>query len=378
MAVNVKKNRNELARSGRRGAAWCGLAGAVLLCLPLPVAHSQGPLRRLGDRIRERTGGPILPEGLLRDAISPQSPATTPRAGSPGSQPESNLPAAPLNGVRQESARPIPGLQPIGNNRSANFRRPGSSPAPSRDAPAAPPTPRPPALSPAPDSTNIPDPFSARPPDPTPPPTESTGSASGLDPAANLSLDRLGMTVAATPADTAPGTSARRPRGAVVAETLPRSPAARSGLRPGDRVVSVDGRLVRTAEDLVGELSRFEPGQTASLHYSRDERLDVARVTLATPEAIAAAVESGADETPKPADNGGRGRSFFDGFGSALGGLLGGRQESPVPAAVPSTPAENPSADSPDATKPDAANPSAVVPEELPAPAPTLDPLSNP
>jgi len=370
MTVNVKKNRSELTRSGRRGAAWCGLAGAALLCLPLPVAHSQGPLRRLGDRIRERTGGPILPEGLLRDAISPQTPATTPRRGSPGSQPESNLPAAPLNDDRQEAARSIPGLQPIGNNRSANFRRPGSSPAPSQSSPPTPPTPRPPALSTEPESANVADPFSTLPPAPTPPPT---GSESALGPAANRSLDRLGMTVAATPLYAAPGTPARRPRGAVVAETLPRSPAARAGLRPGDRVVSVDGRLVRTADDLIGELNRFEPGQTVSLHYSRDERLDVARITLATPEAIAAAVESGEDETPKPADNGGRGRSLLGGFGSALGGLLGGRQESPGTPAASAPAGGDTSADSPGAAKP-----SAVVPEELPPPVPTPDPLSNP
>ncbi|MEW5770051.1 MAG: RIP metalloprotease RseP [Pseudomonadota bacterium] len=74
------------------------------------------------------------------------------------------------------------------------------------------------------------------------------------------------------------------PLPAVLGDLIPGSAAERAGLRPGDRVLAVDGRPVRLWEELVGQI-RNAPGRTLALQVERaGQTLDV-RVT---PERIAA------------------------------------------------------------------------------------------
>jgi regulator of sigma E protease len=71
---------------------------------------------------------------------------------------------------------------------------------------------------------------------------------------------------------------------ATVGEVVAGSAAARAGLRPGDRVLSVDGRPVATWEALVAEVVAH-PGKPATLSVARGEGPPL--TVVATPDAAA-------------------------------------------------------------------------------------------
>jgi regulator of sigma E protease len=61
----------------------------------------------------------------------------------------------------------------------------------------------------------------------------------------------------------------------IVGEVIAQSPAARAGLRPGDRIVAIDGQRVTSWEEVVAQVSK-RPGEKARLGVLRDgTRLDV-------------------------------------------------------------------------------------------------------
>jgi len=60
--------------------------------------------------------------------------------------------------------------------------------------------------------------------------------------------------------------------GALVQDVAAGSPAARSGLRPYDVIVSLDGKAVRTHDQLIREIAARPPGSSARLEYVRDGR----------------------------------------------------------------------------------------------------------
>ncbi|NUN52023.1 MAG: PDZ domain-containing protein, partial [Planctomycetaceae bacterium] len=64
--------------------------------------------------------------------------------------------------------------------------------------------------------------------------------------------------------------------GAVVTGVSPRSPAEGAGLKPGDRILSLGGRGVKSAEDLRAALNYSRPGDTVALRVVRgSETLDL-------------------------------------------------------------------------------------------------------
>jgi serine protease Do len=77
----------------------------------------------------------------------------------------------------------------------------------------------------------------------------------------------VGIDVA--PSERGPG---GRVRGAVVARVAQNSPADRAGLRPGDRLVAVDGRPVKSPLDWEGELLDLRVGDRVTLAVERDGR----------------------------------------------------------------------------------------------------------
>jgi serine protease Do/serine protease DegQ len=75
-------------------------------------------------------------------------------------------------------------------------------------------------------------------------------------------------------------------RGAVVSQVVPGSPAERAGLRPGDVVVGVNGKLLRGVAQLRNVVGLHRIGETIRLDVVRDGapltlRLEVAAVTVA-------------------------------------------------------------------------------------------------
>jgi serine protease Do len=69
-------------------------------------------------------------------------------------------------------------------------------------------------------------------------------------------------------------------RGALVAEVVARSPAAASGLRPGDVIVAVEDHEVRTPIDLTRRVAGTPPGTAVSLAIARGDGKKTVKVTL--------------------------------------------------------------------------------------------------
>jgi serine protease Do len=74
---------------------------------------------------------------------------------------------------------------------------------------------------------------------------------------------------------------ARGVRGVVVGAVAPRSPAAASGLRAGDIIVSIDEKPIRNYRELTVMLAKREAGDRIHLQVMRDTRTSQIDVTLA-------------------------------------------------------------------------------------------------
>jgi S1-C subfamily serine protease len=80
-------------------------------------------------------------------------------------------------------------------------------------------------------------------------------------------------------------------KGVLVLDVQPDSPAAEAGLRPtrpdpnngvqlGDVIVALDGKPVRSADDLLDLLEQHQPGETVQVTVLRDGKEQKVPVTL--------------------------------------------------------------------------------------------------
>lgn len=67
----------------------------------------------------------------------------------------------------------------------------------------------------------------------------------------------------------------------MVSEVYSESPAERAGLRPGDRVLSVNGRAVENYMQLLRRVAFLPPGSKATLEVERERGREEIAVTLA-------------------------------------------------------------------------------------------------
>ena len=133
-------------------------------------------------------------------------------------------------------------------------------------------------------------------------------------------------------------------RGVVISSVVPGSSAAAAGLRVGDRIVSINGRLMRDEPTFQREFSRHAPGDELSINAVRDETLNTYDVVLSSGTAStrgglaqsdAASSDSRAPDATGPDATGpgnvlgnpARGGSVLGGLGSVFGGLFGGSAE---------------------------------------------------
>ncbi len=82
----------------------------------------------------------------------------------------------------------------------------------------------------------------------------------------------LGVQVQAVDENMADALGLERPTGALVADVLADTPAARAGLRRGDLVLELDGQTVDSSQDLVNRVGMSAPGTDVVLTVLRDGR----------------------------------------------------------------------------------------------------------
>jgi Do/DeqQ family serine protease len=70
--------------------------------------------------------------------------------------------------------------------------------------------------------------------------------------------------------------------GAYIAKITPGGPGAKAGLQPGDVVTAIDGKAVRSSDDLTMEVISHAPGSTVSLDVVRNGQPTKVNVTLGT------------------------------------------------------------------------------------------------
>ena len=86
------------------------------------------------------------------------------------------------------------------------------------------------------------------------------------------------------------GSEQARPDGVEIMSVSPSGPAEQAGLRKGDVITAVDGKVLRKTDDrsagrqLVEHLRGVEPGQVVKLDYLRDGRKQAASVTTVAAE----------------------------------------------------------------------------------------------
>jgi len=115
----------------------------------------------------------------------------------------------------------------------------------------------------------------------------------------------LGVSVSELTPDIAEGFGLKAgTKGALVQGVMPKSPAAKSGVQPGDVVVAVNGRTIETAAQLTRAVSAVPPGGKATLTLVRgNDKRDVQITVTSRPdeEAIARGEnnpEEGDEENP--------------------------------------------------------------------------------
>jgi S1-C subfamily serine protease len=95
--------------------------------------------------------------------------------------------------------------------------------------------------------------------------------------------------------------------GAVVREVLGGTPAARAGLRPGDRIVAVDGQPIRSPHDLIDRLDRIPAGTTILLGVVRGAERRRPRIALSLQTASRPDPPLASSGAPPPASEPGSG-----------------------------------------------------------------------
>ena len=68
--------------------------------------------------------------------------------------------------------------------------------------------------------------------------------------------------------------------GVTIANVRPGSPADQAGLRTGDTITAIDGKDIKTGDELVNEIAGRKPGSSATLTFIRSGKQQTAKVTI--------------------------------------------------------------------------------------------------
>jgi serine protease Do len=94
--------------------------------------------------------------------------------------------------------------------------------------------------------------------------------------------------------------------GVTVSNVIPGTPAEQAGLKVGDTIISVDGRPIKTGDELVADIASRKPGSKIDLEFVRNGKKQDASVTVADRAKLFASRlgeedEEGEEEAPKQA-----------------------------------------------------------------------------
>jgi serine protease Do len=97
----------------------------------------------------------------------------------------------------------------------------------------------------------------------------------------HVSRGRLGVVIQGMDEDLSKALGLEHPRGALVEQVEPGSPAEKAGIKAGDVIVAVDGQDVPHSEDLPRMIATHKPGSQVKLTIVRDKRPRDVEVALA-------------------------------------------------------------------------------------------------
>lgn len=115
-----------------------------------------------------------------------------------------------------------------------------------------------------------------------------------------VSRGKIGVTIQPIDAALADSFGLDRPRGALVGSVEEAGPAAKAGIRAGDIILSVNGRVIERSEELPTVIGTIKPGADAVLEIWRDR--SARRLNVRVAELQAATSEASTDAKPEAED----------------------------------------------------------------------------
>ncbi len=79
------------------------------------------------------------------------------------------------------------------------------------------------------------------------------------------------------------GNDPNQPKGMILSDVVPEGPAAKAGLKAGDRIIQLGGTEIASVADLMIVLEQAKPGQTVTITFVRDNKIQQATATYGTP-----------------------------------------------------------------------------------------------
>jgi serine protease Do len=90
----------------------------------------------------------------------------------------------------------------------------------------------------------------------------------------------LGVTIQDIDKNLAESFGLKRPRGALIAQVAPDSPAEKGGLQDGDVIINFDGKDIPTSSDLPHVVGLIEPGKTVPVEIVRDQKRKTLKIKV--------------------------------------------------------------------------------------------------
>jgi serine protease Do len=128
----------------------------------------------------------------------------------------------------------------------------------------------------------------------------------------------IGVQVQAVPRDALDEFGLRERKGALVATVAGNGPAFKAGVEPGDVITEINGKPVKTRDDLVQEVMATKPGTTVPLKVLRDKHEKTLNVTIGELDLDSESQTASNDEDQQNED-------ATAGFGMSLGNLTAER-----------------------------------------------------